>query len=153
MAESLEDVFRREAGRCTATLIRVLGDIDHFKAVNDEHGHQVGDEVLRQLAAALRRAARTEDLVARYGGEEFVVLATDASVDDAVVLAERLRAAARTVSAVPVTISIGVAALPAEGDGAAMVADADAALYRAKAAGRDRVVRHDAVIDLRGQVA
>lgn len=79
--------------------------------------------------------------------------ATDATLDDAEVLAERLRDAARTVSAVPVTISIGVAGLPADGDGAALVAHADAALYRAKAAGRDRVVRHDAVIDLRSQPA
>jgi diguanylate cyclase (GGDEF)-like protein len=107
--------------------------------------------VLRELAAALRRVVRTEDLVARYGGEEFVVLATGATVDDAEVLAGRLRAAVRTVSTLPVTISVGVAGLPAEGDGAAMVAHADAALYRAKAEGRDRVVRHDDVLDLRTQ--
>lgn len=156
--ETLERAVAR-ARRTGEPLAVAVLDIDHFKAVNDEHGHQVGDEVLRQLATALRQVVRAGDLVARYGGEEFVVLATQASVDDAVVLAERLRAAARTVSAVPVTISVGVAGLPAGGDGAAMVADADAALYRAKATGRDRVVRADpmaakkTVIDLRGQPA
>ena len=81
------------------------------------------------------------------------MIATNATVDDAVVLAERLRGAARTVSAVPVTVSVGVAGLPPDGNGAAMVAVADAALYRAKAAGRDRVVRHDEVIDLHGGLA
>lgn len=151
-----DETLEREVARSRRSgepLALAVIDIDLFKAVNDEHGHQVGDDVLRELAAALRQAARTEDLVARFGGEEFVVLATDATVDDAVVLAERLRAAARTVSAVPVTISVGVAGLPAGGDGAAMIAHADAALYRAKAAGRDRVVRHDDVIDLRSQPA
>ena len=147
----LREVAR--ARRTGAPLALAVVDVDHFKAVNDEHGHQVGDEVLRELAAALRQVVRTDDLVARYGGEEFVVLATNATVDDAVVLAERLRAAARTVSVVPVTISVGVAGLPAEGDGEVMVAAADAALYRAKAAGRDRVVCHDAVIELLGQPA
>lgn len=151
-----DETLDREVARARRTgqpLALAVVDIDHFKRVNDEHGHQVGDEVLREVAAALREATRTEDLVARYGGEEFVVIATNATVDDAVVLAERLRGATRAVSTVPVTISVGVAGLPAEGDGAAMVADADAALYRAKAAGRDRVVRHEAVIDLRGQPA
>ena len=151
-----DDTLARAVARSRRTgepLALAVVDIDHFKAVNDVHGHQVGDEVLRQLAAALRQVARTEDLVARYGGEEFVLIATNATVDDAVVLAERLRGAARTVSAVPVTVSVGVAGLPPDGDGAAMVAVADAALYRAKAAGRDRVVRHDEVIDLRGQLA
>ncbi|MFP5579573.1 MAG: diguanylate cyclase [Acidimicrobiia bacterium] len=151
-----DETLERQVARARRTgepLALAVVDIDHFKSVNDQHGHQVGDEVLRQLGAALRHAARAQDLVARYGGEEFVVIATDATVDDAEVLGERLRSAARTVTAVPVTISVGVAGLPADGDGAAMVAHADAALYRAKAAGRDRVVRHDAVIDLRGQFA
>ncbi|MFP5321338.1 MAG: diguanylate cyclase [Acidimicrobiia bacterium] len=152
-----DDALQREVARARRTgapLAVAVIDIDHFKAVNDEHGHQVGDEVLRELADALRGAVRGGELVARYGGEEFVVLAVDATVDDAAVLGERLRAAARRVSAVPVTISVGVAGLPAGGDGAAMVADADAALYRAKAAGRDRVARHDDIIDLRpGQLA
>ena len=151
-----DETLAREVARSRrsgAPLALAVVDIDHFKAVNDEHGHQVGDQVLRELAAALRHVVRTEDLVARYGGEEFVVLAIDATVDAAAALAERLRAAARTVSTLPVTISVGVAGLPANGDGAAMVAHADAALYRAKAEGRDRVVRHDDVLDLCEQTA
>ena len=147
-----DETLAREVARSRrsgAPLALAVVDIDHFKRVNDEHGHQVGDEVLRELAAALRRVVRTEDLVARYGGEEFVVLATDATVDDAEVLGGRLRAAARTVATLPVTISVGVAGLRAQGDGATLVAHADAALYRAKAEGRDRVARHDDVLDLR----
>jgi two-component system, cell cycle response regulator len=146
-----DETLAREVARSRRTgapLALAVVDIDHFKAVNDGHGHQVGDEVLRELATALHRVVRTEDLVARFGGEEFVVLATGATVDDAEVLAERLRAAARSVSTLPVTISVGVAELPTGGDGATLVAHADAALYRAKAEGRDRVVRHDAVLDL-----
>jgi diguanylate cyclase (GGDEF)-like protein len=146
-----DETLAREVARSRRTgapLALAVVDIDHFKAVNDGHGHQVGDEVLRELATALHRVVRTEDLVARFGGEEFVVLATGATVDDAEVLAGRLRAAARSVSILPVTISVGVAELPTGGDGATLVAHADAALYRAKAEGRDRVVRHDAVLDL-----
>jgi len=144
-----DETLAREVARSRrggAPLALALVDIDHFKSVNDEHGHQVGDEVLSELADALRRVVRTEDLVARYGGEEFVVLATDATLDDVEVLAERLRAAARSVPTLPITISVGIAALPADGDGATMVAHADAALYRAKAEGRDRVARHGAVV-------
>jgi two-component system cell cycle response regulator len=143
-----DDTLGREisrAKRSGAPLALAVVDVDHFKAVNDEHGHQVGDEVLRQLAAALRQAVRAEALVARYGGEEFVVVMPDATVEDAMVVAERLRTAARQVTAVPVTISVGVAGLAAGGDRAAIVGAADAALYRAKAGGRDRVVCHDAV--------
>jgi diguanylate cyclase (GGDEF)-like protein len=115
-------------------------DVDRFKAVNDEHGHQVGDEVLCQLATALRRAVRQEDVVARYGGEEFVVLLPDAGEDQAVAVAERLRAAAGEVSRLPTTISVGVAVLDPGAGGAGLVARADTALYEAKRAGRDQVV-------------
>ena len=129
------------ARRSGSPLAVGLIDVDHFKAVNDEHGHQVGDQVLCELAAALRGALREEDVVARYGGEEFVVLLPDAAADAAVMVAERLRAAVATgVSRLPITISVGVAALDPGSGGAGVVARADAALYEAKRSGRDRVV-------------
>ncbi len=131
-------------------LALAVADVDHFKAVNDQHGHQVGDEVLRELAGALRRAVRQEDVVARYGGEEFVVLLPEADAGAALLVAERLRAAAGEVRRLPTTISIGVAVLDPGAGGAGLVARADTALYRAKAAGRDRVVlwRPDARLSL-----
>ncbi|HEU5085300.1 MAG TPA: sensor domain-containing diguanylate cyclase [Acidimicrobiales bacterium] len=129
-------------------LALAVADVDHFKAVNDQHGHQVGDEVLRELAGALRRAVRQEDVVARYGGEEFVVLLPDADEGAALLVAERLRAAAGEVRRLPTSISVGVAVLDPGAGGAGLVARADTALYRAKAAGRDRVVlwRSDALV-------
>lgn len=141
----------RELARCRRNgqpLALAVADVDHFKAVNDQHGHQAGDEVLRELAGALRRAIRQEDIVARYGGEEFVVLLPDADVGAALLVAERLRAAAGEVRRLPTTISIGVAVLDPGSGGAGLVARADTALYRAKAAGRDRVVlwRPDALL-------
>jgi len=132
----------RELARCRRNgtpLALALADVDHFKSVNDQHGHQVGDEVLRELSAALRGAVRQEDVVARYGGEEFVVLLPDADEAAALLVAERLRAAAGDVRRVPTTISIGVAVLDPGAGGAGLVARADTALYKAKAAGRDRV--------------
>lgn len=116
-------------------------DVDHFKRYNDQYGHLAGDELLKQLAAVLKQCLRrSEDLVARYGGEEFMVVLPGAELEVARTLAESMRA---TVAAnIPgVTISVGVAsargvpgAAPAE-----LVAEADAALYRAKNGGRNRV--------------
>ena len=121
----------------------VLGDIDRFKDVNDEHGHTVGDEVLQDLAYELRKALRAFDLVYRLGGEEFLVVLPGASTATAEELAERLRSSidARPIAGLRVTMSFGVASsLP----GNPFVYDdvferADAALYEAKAAGRNRV--------------
>lgn len=123
----------------------MLMDVDHFKRVNDEHGHGVGDEVLRQIGKALRESSRELDTVARMGGEEFCVLAPMTDLHGAALLAERLRRAVTEEATLPglspVTISVGVAlALPqvAETEEQALVR-ADTALYRAKASGRDRV--------------
>jgi len=134
-----------QRGARTPTLLSTLVlDIDHFKRINDEHGHAAGDEVLRRLGALLKDHTRAGDLTARLGGEEFLVLATCAP-DSADVFAERLRRTIETELA-PVTVSIGVhTQLPAQRDPwpAAMwtmVNHADHALYRAKAAGRNRVV-------------
>lgn len=121
----------------------VVGDIDRFKAVNDEHGHAFGDAVLRDVAYRMRRELRAYDLGYRIGGEEFVVLMPGASADQAAAVAESLRLVveADPVAGVAVTMSFGVAvARPGEFDYAATFASADAALYAAKEAGRNRVM-------------
>jgi diguanylate cyclase (GGDEF)-like protein len=120
----------------------VLGDLDHFKVVNDEHGHQVGDAALVDVAYTLRKELRAFDLAYRLGGEEFLVVLPGATLEDALALAERLRVAVELEPAggVPVTMSFGVAS--AAGDALRwddLVADADAALYEAKRDGRNRV--------------
>jgi diguanylate cyclase (GGDEF)-like protein len=143
-----DDTLDREIARARRSgnpLAVAMLDVDHFKVVNDRHGHQVGDEVLRQLARALENAARRESLIARYGGEEFVVLLPDATSADAVIAAERMRAAAADVGAVAVTVSVGVAARDGDEGPEELLAAADAALYEAKRRGRDRVVSHDAL--------
>ncbi len=120
----------------------VLGDLDHFKAVNDREGHQVGDAVLREIAYRWRTTLRAYDLAYRLGGEEFVVLLPGATPDEARGLAEKLRDAIRRepIAGHPITMSFGVAVSGAGGfDLDAQYARADAALYEAKAAGRDRV--------------
>lgn len=120
-------------------------DADHFKRINDAHGHPVGDEVLRRLANTLRQHLRTTDLPARYGGEELIVLLPSTAASGAMVLAERYRLAVRGCelavgdARVTWTISIGLADLrPGERTLDTLIQRADAALYRAKAAGRDR---------------
>ena len=123
----------------------VVLDVDHFKAVNDTHGHQAGDEVLRLVGWALAQEARETDVAARYGGEEFAVIVPSCSTAEAAAVGERLRAAVIAACAagpVPVTISAGVASYPADAaDGEALIAAADAGLYRAKRLGRNRTVR------------
>lgn len=131
-----------------AQLALVLADIDHFKAVNDTHGHPAGDEVLRNVAAALRAAVRPLDHVYRFGGEEFCLLLHDSDAGVAAQIAERARATVASASTavgdveVRVTASFGVASGRAA-TGAELVALADQALYAAKAAGRDQVVVAD----------
>ncbi len=123
----------------------ILADLDHFKAVNDGWGHAVGDRALTAFAEVLRGQSRAEDLVARLGGEEFVVLLPDAPLDVAARVAERLRVA--TPEAAPpelgprrLSASFGVVEAAAEETASQLLRRADAALYRAKADGRDRVV-------------
>ncbi len=124
----------------------LLVDIDHFKSVNDTHGHQAGDEVLRAVTLTLRQELREGDMLGRWGGEEFLALLPATGLEGALVAAERLRRAVslRTFPyAGGVTVSIGVtSALP--GDHLErMVARADAGMYRAKRAGRNRVAFSD----------
>lgn len=151
-----EEALTREIGRAhreARPLSLVILDLDNFKGVNDTYGHQTGDEVLRQVGAALAGTCRTMDLPARYGGEEFVVLLPDCGAGAALAAAERLRSAVTTgVTALRVTVSAGVATLPDSAvDADRLVAAADDALYDAKRLGRDRAVasgrRHP--IDLR----
>jgi diguanylate cyclase (GGDEF)-like protein len=123
----------------------VTFDIDHFKQVNDAHGHLVGDQVLVRLAHACQGALRHGDLLGRTGGEEFLVVLPDTRLDQALPIAQRLRAASTglDLSDVPgqsaVTISIGLTELRAEDDLGTLLGRVDRALYRAKSAGRDRI--------------
>ncbi|HUG54108.1 MAG TPA: GGDEF domain-containing protein [Vicinamibacteria bacterium] len=122
----------------------LLIDIDHFKHINDRHGHKAGDQVLKGLVRVLRSRSRKVDHVFRMGGEEFVLLLPDTTEDDAVGVAEELREAiahASLLDGTTVTASIGVAGLPPDDSAESWVKDADAAMYRAKEAGRNRVMR------------
>ncbi len=133
---------RRESGLLAVAMV----DIDHFKRVNDEHGHQVGDQVLVEAARRLVESRRETDAVGRIGGEEFLVILPDAETEAALSVAERIR---ETMAATPVptpagplplTISIGVAATTGGLETAdVLVSQADRALYRAKEEGRNRV--------------
>jgi diguanylate cyclase (GGDEF)-like protein len=119
-------------------------DVDHFKQINDRHGHVTGDDVLRQVAQALRNSVRSDDQIFRYGGEEFVVLSEGMSHEGALAHAERLRAAVPAAFdgsfALAPTVSIGVATATADGsDLMQLIRHADAHLYRAKSSGRNRV--------------
>ncbi len=114
-------------------------DLDHFKTINDTHGHQHGDRVLVHFAECTRAALRRADRLGRYGGEEFVVLLPNTTTDTALPVAERMRAALSTGHALDCTASIGITYWQGPHDALdAMLARADVALYRAKAQGRDQ---------------
>lgn len=122
-------------------------DIDHFKSINDQHGHALGDCVLRQVGALIRDSIKGRDIAARLGGEEFVVLLTDTTIAGAWVVGEQLRDATAHCSVQRqdglqidrVTMSIGVAMADVDEEVATLVERADAAMYRAKRNGRDRI--------------
>jgi two-component system, cell cycle response regulator len=136
--------------RHQSTMAVLLIDLDHFKLVNDTHGHAVGDAVLRAVATKIRESLRAEDLAARYGGEEFVVLARGTDAGGAIVLGQRLRTRIGQAEVsladgakLSVTTSIGVAVMRKDlvyRNAAELVAAADEALYEAKHNGRDQVV-------------
>ena len=127
----------------TAAVLMI--DIDRFKQINDTAGHAAGDAALRNVAERLRHRLRAADVIARFGGEEFIVALRAAAPDYALLVAERLRAgmAAEPISIgaqlLPITISVGLAMAPAGGSAEQAIAAADAALYRAKGGGRNRV--------------
>ncbi|HKO15895.1 MAG TPA: diguanylate cyclase [Gemmatimonadaceae bacterium] len=122
----------------------LMADVDEFKDYNDTFGHPAGDEVLKKVAAILRDSTRTIDCAARYGGEEFAIVLPETAVAGAMEVAERIRArvAAETFWGRQITLSIGVAEFPKDGDTPrAVIAIADKALYQAKRDGRDRVAQ------------
>jgi diguanylate cyclase (GGDEF)-like protein len=151
----LEQKLREEmirSQRYDRPLSCIMIDVDHFKRVNDTYGHQVGDQVLQDLARRLNRLARSNDVFARYGGEEFTLLLPETGLDEAVQTAERIRqriagapfhvthAPDRPPLAVNLTASLGVCTREATvRDAAQLLRDADQALYRAKGAGRNCV--------------
>jgi two-component system, cell cycle response regulator len=120
----------------------LLVDVDHFKQYNDTNGHLAGDAALVKIADILRKTTRGVDCVARYGGEEFLVMLLETTIATAAVVSERIRArvAAEAFEGGKVTVSIGIAECPPHGDTPEeLIASADAAMYQAKADGRDRV--------------
>lgn len=148
--KELAELALARARRSGRPLSLIMTDIDHFKSVNDTHGHAVGDDVIRGVANVLATSRRDVDLAARYGGEEFAVLLEDTDIEDAVQLAERLRERVGALQfdgahgPFSVTLSLGVAPLaPTTMTLAELVDAADQALYGAKRAGRNQVVRRD----------
>jgi diguanylate cyclase (GGDEF)-like protein len=156
MEETAAAELKRQ-GRTGKTLALVLCDIDHFKRINDEQGHDIGDRTIRAVGESLRSVMRATDTLGRWGGEEFLAILPETNEEEAATLAERMRA---TVASAPmpgppgshVTVSLGVAAAvrdrAAENDAAfdEVLKAADAGLYRAKAAGRNRVVGASAAV-------
>lgn len=139
---------QRRSLRSGSPLLIAQLDIDHFKAVNDTHGHAAGDLVLQSFADTVRRNVRDTDVLARWGGEEFVLLLCDTPAADAVALMERLRQAVQAMQVpgaqggqpITVTVSIGLARHTPADPLAGTLERADQALYAAKAGGRNRVV-------------
>jgi diguanylate cyclase (GGDEF)-like protein len=132
----------------------IMLDVDHFKEVNDTHGHQAGDEILSEFKTAFTAALRETDTAYRFGGEEFCVLLRETDADAACVVAERIRSGIATrfagnLGSAMVTASLGVAAIPGDAvDAKTLIAAADRALYVAKASGRNQVVRAVEVVPL-----
>jgi diguanylate cyclase (GGDEF)-like protein len=143
--EILSKEIKRYARKKYSSLTLMMADIDHFKRLNDKHGHLVGDEVLREVATLLREGVRATDMIARYGGEEFAIVLPDTPLDGAEHTAEKIRMKVAEKEfpgqngPVHITISIGVTAFTT-GSAEDFVRAADSALYEAKRGGRNRVV-------------
>ena len=138
-----------QAGARGKPLALLALDIDHFKSINDTHGHDAGDDVLRDFALRIKRSIRGIDLACRSGGEEFIIVMPETDMAVAASVAERLRrriatepfAISEGTRTIPVTLSIGIATLREGNDTpATLLKRADQALYRAKRDGRNRVV-------------
>lgn len=154
--QAFESAMRREvdlARRHRQPLSLLMIDVDHFKRINDSHGHPAGDLVLSELAAEIGRAARSTDLLYRYGGEEFALLLHNTPAEGALITAERIRQAAARLtvgyrgSALNFTVSLGIATLQGDDSAAELLRRADEALYRAKHEGRNRVCMAGAAAD------
>ncbi len=150
--DRLESEFQF-AKRHESPLSLLLLDLDHFKRVNDEHGHLAGDHVLATFAKRVGQTVRNEDVLARYGGEEFAIISRALDIPAARAFGERLRAVVESMNLsfngqrITITTSIGIAAIPTNAIDSAMelIAGADRALYWAKAKGRNRVAVSDDV--------
>jgi diguanylate cyclase (GGDEF)-like protein len=134
--------------RQNASMGILMCDVDFFKKVNDEYGHDVGDEVIKGLAEILQKVVRDADLAIRYGGEEFILLLPHTDEDGAMLLAERIRLELETHTfkspqgALKKTLSVGVSMFPTDGKGFwECVKYSDIALYKAKESGRNKVLR------------
>jgi diguanylate cyclase (GGDEF)-like protein len=144
---AVQDTLNRmaaQSGRSKAPLTAIMIDLDHFKRVNDIHGHAKGDEVLATVAAVVQANVRESDFVGRYGGEEFVALLPDTARQGGVLVAEKLREAIEALEVGGLdrrlSASFGVAMMPGDAvNGDQLVRAADRALYAAKNAGRNRV--------------
>jgi len=135
-----------QSNRYNHDLSLIITDIDHFKKVNDTHGHLTGDDILKEMGALLKKFCRVSDLAVRWGGEEFIILMPETNISGAAILAEKIRSgvAAHNFSVVSgLTASFGVASLKKKGekdDGSNLLKNADEALYTAKENGRNQVV-------------
>lgn len=145
LREHLDQALSR-ARTCHQPLCVIMADIDHFKAVNDTHGHDVGDQVLKEVASKMKQALREADLVARYGGEEFAFVLEETDLEQGCAVAERVRASVEELEVnsrddlVKPTLSLGVAQLWGQDEGIRdLLKRADEALYVAKESGRNRV--------------
>ena len=139
LAEEIARARRNNKGLCVA-----MCDVDHFKAINDEFGHSAGDRVLQQIATSLTEYVRRNDIVARWGGEEFLVIFSEIKLTAARIVAERLRGRLANTPQVEggpqqISVSIGLSMLRPGVTADALIEQADQALYRAKARGRNRV--------------
>lgn len=141
LSQEIERCHRSDRGLTVGML-----DIDHFKAVNDTHGHAAGDEVLKELCIRIRSAIRTYDSLGRYGGEEFVLVFPESGAEAGPELGERIRKIVeqtpfeiRSALSIPITVSIGIAKLLPSDDSTDILGRADKALYTAKNSGRNRV--------------
>lgn len=139
LEEEIARARRNNTGLCVA-----MCDVDHFKAINDEFGHSAGDRVLKQIADSLTEYVRRNDIVSRWGGEEFLVIFSEIKLAAARIVAERLRGRLATTPEVEggpqqISVSIGLATLGRDSSADSLIEQADQALYRAKARGRNRV--------------
>ena len=140
--ERLDEEFNR-ADRYHESLSLVMLDLDHFKQVNDEYGHDVGDQVLVELTEQIKSQIREIDLFARWGGEEFLIMLPETDRDTARTMVERIRhhVESHAFGQPPhITISLGLVTLRSSDDPDTFISRADKALYKAKAAGRNCVV-------------
>ena len=147
----LEEIKRAERSNVPLTL--VMADLDHFKSINDEYGHHQGDIILKGTAKIIHQNIRGFDIASRYGGEEFAIILTQTEINEAFIIAERLRKKVESeiysneIEDIRVTISIGLAQYDSKKDesGIDLIKKADSALYLAKRRGRNMTIKYDSV--------